>query len=63
LDAFYVIASNMIFSSEMGYLIILMMKPAHIFFQNKIGRIYVSVGKGKTHNRKKNENKNVKRSI
>ena len=57
------IASIMIFSSEMGYLIILMIKPAHIFFQNKSRTIYVSVGKGETHNRKKNENKNVKRNI
>ncbi len=53
----------MISSSEMGYLIILMMKPAYIFFQNKSRTIYVSVGKGETHNRKKNENKNVKRYI
>ena len=51
----------MIFSSEMGYLIILMMKPVHKFFLNKSRTIYVSVGKGETHNRKKNENKNVKR--
>ncbi len=50
----------MIFSSEMGYLIILMMKPAHIFCQNKCKTIYVSVGDGETHNRKKNVNKNVK---
>jgi len=35
----------MIFSSEMGYLIILMMKPAHVFFQNKSRMIYASVGK------------------
>ena len=53
----------MISSSEMGYLIILMMIPAHAFFQNKSRTIYVSVGKGETHNRKKNENKNVKRNI
>ncbi len=52
----------MIFSSEMGYLIILMMKPAHVFFQNKNRTIYMSVGKGETHNRKKNVNKNVKRN-
>jgi len=52
----------MISSSEMGYLIILMMRPAHVFFQNKSRMIYVSVGKGETHNRKKNVNKNVKRN-
>jgi hypothetical protein len=52
----------MISSSEMGYVIIFMIKPAHIFFQNKIRTIYVSVGKRETHNRKKNENKNVKRN-
>jgi len=56
------IASNMISSSEMGYLIILMMKPAHIFFQNKSRTIYVNICKGETHNRKKNVNKNVKRN-
>ena len=47
----------MISSSDMWYLIILMMKPAQEFFQNKNGTIAVSVGIGKTHNRKKNENK------
>ena len=47
----------MISSSDMWYLIILMMKPAHVIFQNKSRTINVSVGKGKTHNRKKNENK------
>ncbi len=52
----------MISSSEMGYLIILMMKLAHIFFQNKSRMIYVSASKGETHNRKKNVNKNVKRN-
>jgi len=52
----------MISSSEMGYLIILMMKPAHVFFQNKSRTIYVSICKGETHNRKKNVNKNVKRN-
>ncbi|MBY8990788.1 MAG: hypothetical protein KGD58_08550 [Candidatus Lokiarchaeota archaeon] len=56
------IASIMISSSEMGYVIILMMRPAHRFFQNKNKRIYTSVGKGETHNRKKNDNKNVKRN-
>jgi hypothetical protein len=50
----------MIFSSELGYVIILMMKPAHVFFQNKKRVVYVSIGKVETHNRKKNENKNVK---
>jgi hypothetical protein len=43
----------MIFSSGMGYLIILMIKPVHKFFLNKNRTIYVSVGKGETHNRKK----------
>ena len=52
----------MISSSEMGYLIILMMKPAHVFFQNKRMTVYVSVGQGETHNRKKNENENVKKN-
>ncbi len=52
----------MIFSSEVGYLIILMMKTAHKFFQNKSRKIDVSACKGETHNRKKNENKNVKRN-
>ena len=47
----------MISSSDVWYLIILMMKPTHSFFQNKNRMISVSVGKGKTHNRKKNENK------
>ena len=50
----------MIFSSEMGYLIILMIKPAHKFFQNKNRTFELSVGKGRTHNRKKIENNNVK---
>ena len=50
----------MIFSSEMGYLIILMMRPVHNFFQNKRRTTHVSVGIGETHNRKKKENKNVK---
>ncbi len=44
----------------MGYLIISMMKPAHKFFQNKRRMIYVSVGIGETHNRKKNVNKMLK---
>jgi len=43
-------------SSEMGYLIILMMKFAHKFFQNKDLTIYMSVYKRETHNRKRNEN-------
>jgi ATP-dependent RNA helicase RhlE len=43
----------MTFSSEMGYLIILMRKPAHKIFQNKSRMIYVSAGKEETHNRKK----------
>ena len=47
----------MISSSDMWYLIILMIKPAHVIFQNKSRTIAVSVGKGETHNRKKNENK------
>ncbi len=50
----------MISSSDVWYLIILMMKPAHKFFQNKSRTIYVSVGKGETHNRKKNVNKMLK---
>ncbi len=50
----------MISSSEMGYLIILMMKPAHMIFQNKSKTIYMSAGKEKTLNRKKNVNNNVK---
>ena len=52
----------MISSSEMEYLIILMMKPAHLFCQNKSRTIYVSVGKGESHNRKKKKNRNVKRN-
>jgi hypothetical protein len=50
----------MIFSSEMGYLIILMMRPVHKISLNKNRTIYVSAGKGETHNRKKKLNKNVK---
>jgi len=39
-----------------------MIKPAHIFFQNKSRTNYMSVGKGETPNTKKIENKNVKRN-
>lgn len=44
----------------MGYLIILMMKPVHVLVQNKSRKIYMSVGKGETHNRKKKWNKMLK---
>ncbi|KKM77997.1 hypothetical protein LCGC14_1364400 [marine sediment metagenome] len=50
----------MISFSEMGYLIILMTKPAHVVFQIENKMIYVSVGKEKTINGKKNVNKNDK---
>jgi len=52
----------MTFSSDKGYLIILMMTPAHTIFQNKGKTIWLSVGKGEPHNSKKKEYKNVKRS-
>ncbi len=52
----------MISFSEMGYLIILIMKPVHVFCQNKNMTIYMNVGKGETHHRKKNVNENVKRN-
>ena len=50
----------MISFSEMGYLIILMMKPVHVVFQTKSKMIYMNAGKEKTLNRKKNVNNNVK---
>ncbi len=50
----------MISFSEMGYLIILAMKPVHIIFQTKSMIINVSAGKEKTLNRKKKMNNNVK---
>ncbi len=50
----------MISFSEMGYLIILMIKPVHVVFQTKSMMINVSAGKEKTLNRKKNVKNNVK---
>jgi len=52
----------MISSSEIGYLIILMEKFAYIFFQNENKKVYLSVNKEETHDRKKNVNRSVKRN-
>jgi len=47
------IASVMISSSEMGYLFILMMKTAHVLFQNKNKTIKTSVDKGSPQQKEK----------
>ena len=53
----------MISSSDMWSLIILMMKPAHVIFQNKSRTINVSVVKEKPTTERKMRTKNVKRNI